>query len=523
MMKIARLMAITCLLSGAICVIGAYNGKLLKAKAVSVQWRHGWQNWAGMCCECYNSFPMGSIVVYTIVDSRVTHADTIYRRELGLAEYPAFNLSGTKIAFYRSSTAPAATGTGCTTVNGGISYVSIINADGTGLANLVQLPSTPEGSGNGNEIIPLDWPAGNWIYYERTHDPADIIGGASSSVDIWRVNAATSAAQKVTNFTTSGGGEIKCTYFRRFSLNLKASYMAAQTMTKYGCSADVGAWSGGNSILSFPAGQCVGYRNACNISISPSGQVVASYFAGWHDDLQIGTPDYSKGFTCYSIGNDVSSVGLKQVSVQIQRDLVPWTGGEFVGQGAELIRWAVNSDKWVMQEIGMYKDGHAGYNADGSNQILCNFVDSVAINISKNTVPPHNSPNDAQTAPDGTMFWNNCAGDLWVDDAINNPNGNRYEDLKGIWHPGDSTAVIEAARVLSMAIEFRLEAGRLLCVRLPRQAASEVSLADIRGVSIMRMTACGALRVSLADRAAGAYFVTVRNGGARVTARIVLR
>jgi hypothetical protein len=162
--------------------LSAYNGKQVNAKAVSVQWRHGIAtDWTSMCCDCWDGFPQGQIVVYTITAGVVqSNPATIYTRDKGLATYPAFNLAGTKIAFFRSSKAPAATGNMCASVNGGKSYVSVINTDGTGLTDLVEIPATPAG-----EIMPLDWPAGNWIYYTKPY----AIQGDPSSVDIWRVNA----------------------------------------------------------------------------------------------------------------------------------------------------------------------------------------------------------------------------------------------------------------------------------------------------------------------------------------------
>ena len=131
-------------------------------------------------------------------------------------------------------------------------------------------------------------------------------------------------------------------------------------------------------------------------------------------------------------------------------NLTKWTG-EFVGRGAELIRWSANSDKWVMQKIGNGWDGHASDNDNGSNQLLCNFMDSVALNISKNPPPPVPKPN---TYPSGYVFQNNDAGDVWVSDPVNNPSGDRYEDVLGRWHTAVDGAIVGSHIALAPAKIF---------------------------------------------------------------------
>jgi hypothetical protein len=364
---------VSCIIAGMLCGAHAYTAKNVNARAVSVQWRHGINTqYERMCVECWNGFPQGAIMVYTIINGAVQpNPVTIYTRDKGLAEYPAFNFSGTKIAFFRSSVAPAATGNGGVTVNGGKSYVSIINTDGTGLTNLAEIRATPGGYGDaGSEMLPLDWPAGDWIYYEN---PYANTANNPTGVDIWRVNASTGVSEEVCNLSQGS----QCVYWRRFSLTANADKMAGQTMGKYECS---GGPSGGNCIWQFPVPGCNlsngkgGCRAACNISISPSGAVVGSYFGGAHTQLELGsnTPGvYSFGWGW---------------GIDLFNQVAAWAG-EDVGSGCELIRWSANSDKWVMQNVGWY--GHAGNIEYGSNSIVCDWVDKIAFNITKNpTVIP---------------------------------------------------------------------------------------------------------------------------------------
>lgn len=282
-MGFSRNVSVTAVVAGLwLCgAVFGYNASQVNAKAVSVQWRHGiGTDWTAMCCECWDVFAQGAVVVYTISNGTVQpNPVTIHTRDRGLATYPAFNLSGTKVAFFRSSKAPAASGNGCTTVNGGKSYVSVINTNGTGLTNLVEIPSTPSG-----EVLPLDWPAGDWIYYEK---PYAVQSGDPLGVDIWRVNATNGNAEQVCNLSDGS----QCTYWRRFTLTVDHSKMAGQTMGKYECSGGV---SGGNCVWDFPVpscnlnngkGEC---RAACNIAISPSGDVIGSFFSGAHTELELG-------------------------------------------------------------------------------------------------------------------------------------------------------------------------------------------------------------------------------------------
>ena len=422
----------------------AYNGKLLNGKAVSVNFRFGG---FGFCESGANPW-RGSIVLYTLQNSKVTRADTIYKKELGYAHYAAFNLAGTKIAFYRFGQAPSATGA-CVSVNGGKSYISMINPDGTGLTDLCELPALPAGA----EIFPLDWPAGDWIYYTRPHDAAHSYNGNNGSTVIWRVNSVTKANELVCNFTDNGSGiEEKCNSIRRFTLSDDGKFMGLMYVAggKGGCTSDV-INNHENNIHPFPPANCAIAGTAitgapgCNIAISPSGKIHGSYFAGAHDQLMLGAIGTGPGVSLPRgvwIDAPLYNPGCAECIMEgLAGSLTKWTG-EFVGRGAELIRWSANSDKWVMQKIGNGADGHAGDNDNGSNQLLCNFVDSVAINISKNPPPP-------RPYPAGYVFQNNDAGDVWVSDPGNNPNGDRYEDVQGRWHTAVDNAVVGSHSAVS--------------------------------------------------------------------------
>jgi hypothetical protein len=198
-------------------------------------------------------------------------------------------------------------------------------------------------------------------------------------------------------------------------------------------------------------------------------------------------------------------------------DLESWSGHS-IGIGAEHIRWAVNSDKWVMQGIGWY--GHADEIAQGSNQVVCNWVDKVAINISNN---PKTS---------NAIRLNNCPGDLWVSDPTNNAGGNKYEDETGAWHsvPGTAVqgdgayAVRQGALLDSMGGS---SSGRALAIRIhmPRQGPWEITVTAGNGRIIRSLTGAmgGDFSVALPDMGRGICVVALNQGGKRSITRCVVR
>jgi hypothetical protein len=44
------------------------------------------------------------------------------------------------------------------------------------------------------------------------------------------------------------------------------------------------------------------------------------------------------------------------------------------------------------------------------------------------------------------MYINNCTGDMWISDPVNNPLNTKYEDLQGAWHaaPGAIPTTVES-------------------------------------------------------------------------------
>jgi len=514
-MKTARLIISAGILAGVLFSAHAYNGKNVNAKAVSCHFACvDYYVQAGASCGSTDVFSDGNLVLYTIQNAAVTSADTIYPSSQGLAHYPSFNLSGTKVAFYREDRAPMGK-SGCQVANGGKNTISIVDVNTRAVTNLCDLPTSPASSRV--EEVPLDWPAGDWIYYERTHDPADVWQAWSSSVDIWKVNAVTKENVKVCNFSANGQENL-CTYFRRFSLSLDAKRMAVQTMPKYECTVTPNITA--NAVFKFP-GACnlgasdrLNYEDGCNIGISASGGYVGSYLGGQHIILFINGADGLKG----------NGPGITEIRLHDSLEL--WAI-ERIGNGAEHIQWAVNSDKWVMQQIGYSPDGHGDANDYGSNQVVANWVDRVAINISKNhdVLDPaagviDNAPNKVDT-----IWMNNDAGDFWVSDPINNPQGTKYEDLQGVWHEAPGASVVECpfAGGRNEANPAILEGGRIR-VRLSGGGPWEiiVSAADGRIMSSQRGAGPEA-RIATTGLGAGVYMMKISARSGDMLRRIMMR
>jgi hypothetical protein len=496
---LAVLMGVGLLATGSM----AYTGTQLDAAAVSVQWR------GSGGCEGSHNMGVGAIMRYAISGSAVQSSQTIYPRDSGLAYCPNFNLAGTMVAFYRMSTGSNSSGACISNANGGKATISVINANGTGLKNLCILPNNPGGE------MAMDWPAGDYIYYSRPlpagqaiNDGGQIFGLWSAGDDIWKVNVNTGATSQVC-FLKSNGQSTYCDYIRRFTTNLSATYCAIQNMEqKYGCSLGP-AFPKVNHIFPFPLVNCdiatnIGYKDGCNISISPSGNFVGSYSSTDHEILYLDRIDYTQH------GGPINNeVGINPTIANMEA----WSGHS-IGVGSEHIRWAVNSDKWVMQEVGWV--GHADQIAQGSNQVVCNWVDKVAINISNN--------------PSSTRL-NNCPGDLWVSDPANNAGGNKYEDETGAWHTVPGTAARESGACVGRDGMFSEIAGApsghaaAVRVRIPHQGPWELAIAAANGRTVRSLTGTtgGDIELAASGLGAGVRVVTFAQDGMRFVKRLVVR
>ena len=464
----------------AILLISAYSidGTKINGRAVSVNWLH---QYSGCGTPCYaDGRWSGSLDLFTITSGKMSRVDTLISRSVGFCYSPSFNLPGTKIAFYRLSKAQA--GSSCnTTANGGKNTISVMDVNSRAIVNLCDLPGAPymlqDGCGG------LDWPAGDWIYYLMPN------GGPLN--EIWKVNASTKENSKVCTYSLGGGN------FRRFSLNLAANRMGVQIRDGSWFTSDVEAFPNGCNITT--------RAGSCNSAISASGDYHAK-FEGNHSQLIL---KLYPGVT----GVKVPESGYTPYTLDIFAASTPETP---FARDCEGLRWAVNSDKWVLQHVST---GHGDDTRWGSNQVACNWSEKFAIRISSNPV----LPKDAGGCGDGDLHYGNCPGDLWVDGGAGNACS--YEDASGVWHavPGcttDADCFPVAAPASRHLAAFRDANGNL---RIECSfARSRVRIMDMRGTTVFAAFASGNLLVPAGTIPAGVYLISGQRGGKRFSTTVTV-
>ena len=407
--------------------------------------------------------------LFTIINGSVSGVDTIFSRSQGLCYSPAFNLSGTSIAFYRLSSAPGA-GTSCATANSGKTTISVMDISSRNVINLCELSEEPlmksDGAGG------LDWPAGDWIYYLKTTGP--------TNTEVWKVNASSKETMNVGSFALNGQPASDA-YFRRFSLDLEANRMGYQILPNSGIgffTSDVGSFPNGCTITGFTGG--------CNSAISASGNYQAK-FMGYHSQLILSLYPGTTGIMQPSHGiDDYNLVSVFQQSTIDQ-----------FGADADGLNWAVNSDKWVLQQTGWY--GYGGQLSYGTEQVACNWVDKVAIRISNNgkkareTCPAEGRPGPDCCAGCGTIYAGNCPGDLWVDGGAENLN--KFEDASGVWHevPGAIPALATTPMPNRAIRQLTISADTdgMLTINLSSPHGALVRISDLCGRTFYSTIAAG--------------------------------
>jgi hypothetical protein len=330
----------------------------------------------------------GRICRFTIKNSRLVRCDTIF---YGMGQFPAISWDGTRVAFFRYGIYRSAKGntleglqnpvttriavgqSGIDTLYGtwNDAWVSVIEANGS-IRNLVKLPVRPGGE-NG-----LDWPVGDWVYYACPNPAA---GREGSTVR--RVNTISGQDEQVASF----GGN----WMRRFTMTLDGTKLASEIM---GVS---------NTLFNLPSLTHALDCPACNISVSPSGAMVGHYLGGRHLEVWFANDPSVRRPSLWDAANwnpDMCFTGADVDTVI----------------GCEVIRWAVNSDKWFTQSMGWH--GHAGNLSSGGNSVLINFIDHEALCASEN-------PRSYSSG----IRYGNCAGDFFVEDG---PIG-KWEDTAGAW------------------------------------------------------------------------------------------
>jgi hypothetical protein len=493
------------LIAGTFSGAGAVDGKAINGRAVSVNWRYAPLNW-GLKYQDADGSWCGSVDLFTISAGKVVRTDTIFSRSKGLCASAAFNLCGTKVAFYRLGRAGSTSGQ-AVSANGGTTTISVMDINGSNVTNLCTCPAEPQMGGKGGNGG-LDWPAGDWIYYLLPKT------GGGSMNEVWKVNVTTKENTRVCTFDLGGGR------FRRWSLDLAADRMGCQVIDGSWFTSDVGPFPNGCSITT--------RSGNCNSAISASGNYQAK-FNGNHTEL------------CLSLYPGVS--GIKAPPTNINLGGGPFTGvvlyqfqaltSDSFGNDVEGLAWAVNSDKWVLQHVGWW--GHADMTGLGTEQVACNWSDMATIRISNNgklareTCPAYGIPGPDCCGGCGTVYLGNTAGDLWVDGGPDN--AGKYEDASGVWHsvpgwtgtcPYTRAADVSAHRDIPRALTAMIDAMGNIRAGGWTGGPALVRLVDIRGKTVWSAAMMAMAAAPVGTLRPGTYLLTVRQGAMTGVANVTV-
>jgi hypothetical protein len=319
---------------------------------------------------------------------------------------------------------------------------------------------------------------------------------------LWKVNVRTK--ENVAIYNPSD----QCGYARRFQLDLSGTHMGAQGMPAHGCDG-----VNINGVCSFPLNSNGTLNNVvpfcgCNAAISPSGNYGAN-FCGSHAYLYINRVNYSS-----------KSITSDQVMNTTQ--LTNWSGAQF-GLDVEGVRWACNSDKWILQQCSPDHGQMAT-----SDMVAGNFVDQAAIKMSNNVLA------SAGSTANGTFYFGNEPGDLWIDGGA--VNKGKYEDETGAWNavPGFDPSqaeyvaaggTVSAERLQSPVVrQVTVSAGAAGAIRidLVSSAHAEIRIVDMHGSTLFSSIARTNLTLPAETLKPGLYVMTERSDRTTVRTRIIV-
>jgi hypothetical protein len=339
----------------------------------------------------------GTILRSIIRDSQVERLDTIYNETF--ARFPVLDMKGTRIAFWRWD--GRLDGDAIVDMDKN-RYLSVMDTDGGNVKDLVTF-ALPDGVNyrEFDKINLIDWPHGDWIYYQKptTHE-------------IWKVKYSDPSSN--THVYTYEHPDFK--RFWRWDLSGAADRATLTANWTFGYS---------NIIQDFPPsypplpntdkapdGKYVS-PCCCNICVSPGGGHLA-YFAN---------VAHSRVYYHEWASPDADNPRWHRDFIHLD-SIARWVGKETLGGGMGMMRFSANSDKWLCLWVGGYR--HPG--KSGGNQVLFNWVDSTAIQITDNSVYPKNELCNG----DVPVVYACTQGDFWVDGGAENRG--KWEDVDGVWH-----------------------------------------------------------------------------------------
>ena len=463
---------IVCFTAFAVSTISAVDGH-----AVSACWRYCMNNFSPCVPEVLGTnsyYWRGKIIRVDIANSAPVKCDTIFN---GLGQYPTLSFDGNKVAFYRY--ASRIQGNNLVGPSDS-SYISVMNADGTNLQDLVGLKGSLI-QGFADEECSMDWPAGDWIYYYKP---------PMSTNEIWRVNVRNPGQNELAIKYSS-------TYMRRWSMSVDAKYAGGQ-FKGLSCGENIVTTVQFGNVNACNARPTDGTLPGCNLALSAGGGFAAYYIGGCHEDLNIATWNHSTN----TLINNTKTLNNNTIKAGFRADMATC---------AEMIRWSANSEKWVLQGTGW--NGHADNMRYGGNQLLVNWKDGVGFPVTRNPKLPLSSTSYEIA---GQVYLQNDPGDFWVNGGA--ANLGKYEDVNGAWIsvPG----YVPTQTVSGLATEngsipsiVSMNAAGGLRIKVPSDGRAMVRLIDMQGKSVLSIATVGELSIPTATLSPGLYLLSVQCAG----------
>jgi len=337
---------------------------------------------------------LGKVIKYTIEDSKPIRTDTLTDY---ICRRAAINIWGTKIAFIRYN---------CKLVKGNVlegpntpCYISVMDSDGSNMVDLAEIQNPGAGE-NGH----LDW-AGDWVYYEQydTTQPDQ----ANGTGEIWKVRYDNpSTNQKVGKAVHELNHMIW-----RWTISQDAQYQAVNHRGRGNFASCFPPPDGNYLNCAVENANKEGDVNitGCNIVLSPTASFIYHYRGANHNMVWI--ERWDKKTMTYSRHD----IGTTSGGISNLMDLMPWVKEQqgiepivLEGKaGGEFIKPATNSDRWVLQQLGIWQT--KGGMESGTNQFLANWVTKEGIMVSNNQ-----RIGSGKWLEEGLVYHGTSGGDFWV-------------------------------------------------------------------------------------------------------------
>jgi hypothetical protein len=413
---------------------------------------------------------------YTIKNNLCVKIDTLYS---GFAyDNPVISMDGRYIAFCRNGSVANNKNECKGKYGNGTSHcgwISIIDSGGTNLQDLLFISSEI----NIDQVL-LDWPAGNWIYYRHGSDK-----------EIWKfdIHDPDNTNQKVVTYDAG---------MRKWSISADGQHAALQD----GMCNFPHAFTGGRSVISLPQ-TCVG---GCNIHIAPGGRYYCYFTDSGHGAIRIGLWNGTEGTKGEAI------MTYRVDSIWAATDALTWASAwlpadRTLSGGMDWPNWSCNSDKWVCLKVGWPKydeswSGLAGrFCKCGTNQVLANWVDTIAVSTSRNAGYSSGDPEKMTE----------CAGDFWVLPPEEFRGKQAYETVDGNWVvAGAATGMLPIPGHKKHAHDSRVVINNNNArITMPSDEFTNVIIVNGRGRTVFVARELSGEAVLIPQLRSGAYFARI--------------